>query len=401
MPDLDQKPSAKAPVKTTTEAGPSRPVSPWSLLLGIAVLATLATGQWVWLVGILGLALLITVHEFGHFIAAKAFGMRVEKFYVGFPPAAARHTWGETEYGIGIIPLGGFCKISGMTPEEEVPEGTGDRAYFRKPIWQRNLAILAGPLMNFVAAAVILIVFIGIQGVPSATLAIDDVLADGPAAQAGIRVGDVFVGADGVVFASWDEASAYFRARPDETIELAYLRGTDAGVAGETAAEPRTTQVKLIENPQLPGSGYMGVRAAVVTERPGPLETVWLGITGTRDLIVALFVGLSWLVTGQISATGKDGVAGPIGILDVSRQAVEQNWYPVLLAFLSINLGVINLLPILPFDGGHIAFNLLERVRGKRLDAKVFERIVAVGTLLMIALFVFLSFNDIQRIVGG
>lgn len=401
MPDLDQKTSAKAPVQTTTEAGPSRPVSPWSLLLGIAVVATLATGQWVWLVGILGLALLITVHEFGHFIAAKAFGMRVEKFYVGFPPAAARHTWGETEYGIGIIPLGGFCKISGMTPEEEVPEGTGDRAYFRKPIWQRNLAILAGPLMNFVAAAVILIVFIGIQGVPSATLAIDEVLADGPAAQAGIQVGDVFVGADGVTFASWDEGSAYFRARPNETIELAYLRGTDVGAAGETTAEPRTTQVKLIENPQLPGSGYMGVRAAVVTERLGPLETVWLGITGTRDLIVALFVGLSWLVTGQISATGKDGVAGPIGILNVSRQAVEQNWYPVLLAFLSINLGVINLLPILPFDGGHIAFNLLERVRGKRLDAKVFERIVAVGTLLMIALFVFLSFNDIQRIVGG
>ncbi len=401
MSDLDQKTSAKAPVETTTEAGPSRPVSPWSLLLGIAVVATLATGQWVWLVGILGLALLITVHEFGHFIAAKAFGMRVEKFYVGFPPAAARHTWGETEYGIGIIPLGGFCKISGMTLEEEVPEGTGDRAYFRKPIWQRNLAILAGPLMNFVAAAVILIVFIGIQGVPSATLAIDEVLADGPAAQAGIQVGDVFVGADGVAFASWDEASAYFRARPGETIELAYLRGTGAGVAGETTAEPRTTRVKLVENPQLPGSGYMGVRAAVVTERPGPLETVWLGITGTRDLIVALFVGLSWLVTGQISATGKDGVAGPIGILNVSRQAVEQNWYPVLLAFLSINLGVINLLPILPFDGGHIAFNLLERVRGKRLDARVFERIVAVGTLLMIALFVFLSFNDIQRIVGG
>lgn len=401
MPDLDQKTSAKAPVQTTTEAGPSRPVSPWSLLLGIAVVATLATGQWVWLVGILGLALLITVHEFGHFIAAKAFGMRVEKFYVGFPPAAARHTWGETEYGIGIIPLGGFCKISGMTPEEEVPEGTGDRAYFRKPIWQRNLAIFAGPLMNFVAAAVILIVFIGIQGVPSATLAIDEVLADGPAAQAGIQVGDVVVAADGVAFASWDEASAYFRAHPNETIELAYLRETDAGIAAETTAEPRTTQVRLIENPQLPGSGYMGVRAAVVTERPGPLETVWLGITGTRDLIVALFVGLSWLVTGQISATGKDGVAGPIGILNVSRQAVEQDWYPVLLAFLSINLGVINLLPILPFDGGHIAFNLLERVRGRRLDAKVFERIVAVGTLLMIALFVFLSFNDIQRIVGG
>jgi hypothetical protein len=95
-----------------------RALSPWSLLLAGAVLLTLLLGQWVWLIGILGLALLITVHEFGHFIAAKAFGMRVEKFYVGFPPAALRRTWGETEYGIGVIPLGGFCKISGMTPEE-------------------------------------------------------------------------------------------------------------------------------------------------------------------------------------------------------------------------------------------------------------------------------------------
>ena len=90
------------------------------------MLAALLLGQWVWLVAILGLALLITVHEFGHFIAAKSFGMRVEKFYVGFPPAALRRTWGETEYGIGIIPLGGFCKISGMTPEEPVGDGVVD-----------------------------------------------------------------------------------------------------------------------------------------------------------------------------------------------------------------------------------------------------------------------------------
>ena len=222
-------------------------LSPWSLLLGGAVLAALLLGQWVWLVAILGLALLITVHEFGHFIAAKSFGMRVEKFYVGFPPAALRRTWGETEYGIGIIPLGGFCKISGMTPEEPAgdgvvdeliadagdgkldrtftvgeldealtelqgridsataedgtgderdlpewrrlqgvleecragllaPDGTGDRVYYKKAIWKRNVTIAAGPLMNFLAAAVILVLFIGIQGVPKASLTLDEVV---------------------------------------------------------------------------------------------------------------------------------------------------------------------------------------------------------------------------------
>ena len=157
--------------------------------MAAAIVYALIAGWWGLLVGVLGLALLITVHEFGHFIAAKAFGMRVEKFYVGFPPAAVRHTWGETEYGVGIIPLGGFCKISGMTPEEEVPEGTGDRVYYLKPVWQRNVAIFAGPLMNFIAAAVILIMFVAVQGVPHATLSIDEVVAGGPADKAGIMVG--------------------------------------------------------------------------------------------------------------------------------------------------------------------------------------------------------------------
>jgi regulator of sigma E protease len=377
----------------TSDPKPRRPLSLWSVLLAAAVVAALLMGQWVLLVGILGLALLITVHEFGHFIAAKAFGMRVEKFYVGFPPAALRHKWGETEYGIGIIPLGGFCKISGMTPEEEVPEGTGDRVYYKKPVWQRNVAIFAGPLMNFIAAAVILIVFIGIQGVPTATLTLDDVVEGGPAAQAGLQPGDVIVGADGQTFASWDDALAHFRANPDETIRLTYLP--------EGTPPERTVSVDLIENPQLPGSGYMGVRAQIETERPGPINAVWLGLVGFKDVVVGTFTGFYWLFSGRISATGPDGAVGPIGIINVSQQAVQQNWYPILLAFLSFNLGIINLLPILPFDGGHIAFNLVERIRGKRLDAKVFERVVTVGTVLLVALFIFLTFNDVRRIFGG
>ena len=206
----------------------------------------------------------------------------------------------------------------------------------------------------------------------------------------------MIVGADGRTFATWEEASAYFRANPGKTITLTYVPAGENGAAAE-----RTAKVSLIENPQLPGSGYMGVRAAVVTEHPGPLEAVWLGLVGFKGVVVGTFTGFWWLVSGQISASGQDGVAGPVGILNVSRQAVEQDWYPLLLAFLSVNLGIINLLPILPFDGGHIAFNLLERVRGKRLDARIFERIVAFGTVLLVVLFIFLTFNDVKRLVGG
>ncbi len=388
--------------------GRSRILSPWSLLLGGAVLVALVFGQWVWLIAILGLALLITVHEFGHFIAAKAFGMRVEKFYVGFPPAALRHTWGETEYGIGIIPLGGFCKISGMMPEEEVPEGTGDRVYYKKAVWKRNVTIAAGPLMNFLAAAVILVLFVGISGVPKASLTLAEVVKDGPAARAGIVPGDTLVGADGERWATWDEASAFLRANMDKTIQLTYVPKAAAGGAGSgatagPAASPaeRTVTVKLIENPQAPGNGYLGVGAGVVREHPGPVRAVTLGLQGFRDVVVGTFTGFWMLISGKISATGPEGAVGPVGIINVSRQAVQQSWYPVLLAFLSFNLGLINLLPILPFDGGHIALNIVEKLRGKRLNAKLLERMIAFGTVLLVMLFIFLTFNDLKRLFGG
>ncbi len=388
--------SAGEPATGAAAPAPKGALSPWSLLLGGAIIVTLLLGQWVWLIAILGLALLITVHEFGHFIAAKSFGMRVEKFYVGFPPAALRRTWGETEYGIGIIPLGGFCKISGMLPEEDVPEGTGDRVYYKKAVWKRNVTIAAGPLMNFLAAAVIMILFIGIQGVPTASLKLDEVVKGAPAAKAGLVAGDTLVGADGQRWTTWDQASAYFRANMGKAISLTYR---PAGTTG--AAAQKTVRLTLIENPQAPGNGYLGVAAGVVRNRPGPIRAVGLGLVGFKDVVVGTFTGFWWLITGKISATGPDGAVGPVGIINVSKQAVQQSWYPLLLAFLSFNLGLINLLPILPFDGGHIALNVVERVRGKRLNAKLLERMIAFGTVLLVMLFIFLTFNDVKRLFGG
>jgi regulator of sigma E protease len=404
---MDEHEDTKAPKKTGrapkpvavttggTQAPDAKPraLSPWSILLGGAIIVALLLGQWVWVIAILGLALLITVHEFGHFIAAKSFGMRVEKFYIGFPPAALRHTWGETEYGIGIIPLGGFCKISGMTPEEEVPEDTGDRVYYKKPVWKRNIAIFAGPLMNFIAAAVILVLFVGIAGVPKASLTLAEVVKTAPAGQAGLVAGDTIVGADGHRWTTWDQASAYFRAHPNDTIRLAYRPAGQSGT--------RTVTVKLTTNPQAPGSGYLGVGAAVVHDHPGPVRAIGLGFQSFRDVAVGTVTGLWWLVSGRINPTGPEGAVGPVGIINVSRQAVQQSWYPVLLAFLSFNLGLMNLLPILPFDGGHIVLNLVERARGRRLSAKVFERMIAFGTVLLVMLFIFLTFNDVKHLFGG
>jgi len=377
-----------------------RSLSTWSILFVAGIAFALVMGQWTLLVAIVGLAFLITIHEFGHFIAAKAFGMRVEKFYVGFPPAAWKKPRGETEYGVGIIPLGGFCKISGMTPEEEVPADTGDRVYYKAPIWKRNLTIFAGPFMNFVAAIVILFAFLMIQGTATPSLKLDEVVAGTPAAKAGLTAGDTVVGADGQRWDEWSQASAFFRDNPGKTIELTYVPGGAGGAGVSGTASEKTVTVTLDKNPSAPSQGYLGVRAGIDTEHPGPLRAAWLSLVGLKDVTWGVFYGMYLLASGAIDPTGPEGAVGPVGIIDVSGEAVRQGWYPILLAFLSANLAIINLLPILPFDGGHIFFNVVEKVRGRRMNPKALERIVAFGVTLLILLFVLLTYNDLQRIFG-
>ena len=372
---------------------PPRALSPWSLLLGGAVLAALVLGQWVWVVAILGLAFLITVHEFGHFIAAKSFGMRVEKFYVGFPPAALRRTWGETEYGIGIIPLGGFCKISGMTPEEEVPDDTGDRVYYKKPVWKRNITIAAGPLMNFVAAAVILVLFVGIQGVATATLTLDEVVA-GDAGGQGRPRGRGHPGRRRR--RDVDRVGPGVRLLPRQPRQDHRRSPTSPRPAGPSApcrSRWSRTRRRRERVPRRARRGHARASGAAGGGQAGRHRLQGRRRRHVHRLLVA--------AERQDQRDGPDGAVGPVGIIDVSRQAVQQNWYPVLLAFLSFNLGLINLLPILPFDGGHIAMNVVEKIRGRRLDTRVFERMVAVGTVLLVMLFIFLTFNDVKRLFGG
>jgi len=375
--------------------------SPWGLLLVVAIAAALLTGHWTLVVAILGLALLIFVHELGHFLAAKAFHMRVEKFYIGFPPAVIRHTRGETEYGVGAIPLGGFCKISGMTPDEELPDEVVPRAYYSKPVWQRNIAIAAGPLMNVVAAVVILFVFFQAAGVPKPTLTVGQIVKGTPAAASGLRAGDRLVAADGVRFTTWTQATSFFADHPKKTVTVTYR--TPQG-------RLESTRVTLTTRPDAPSEGFLGVGPKTNTVYLPPWRAAWLalvgnpnegaGIPGAAYIVGETFRGFWLLVTGKISATGPEGATGPVGIISVSQHVVRLDWllYLPLLAFISINLAIINLLPFLPFDGGHIFFNVVERLRGRRTDPRVLERAIAVGVVLLITLAVLLTYNDIQRL---
>lgn len=386
------------------------------VLLAAAVIA-LVLAKWTLLVAILGLAFLILAHEFGHFVFAKLFGMRVEKFYIGFPPAAWKRQRGETEYGIGTIPLGGFCKISGMTEEETaaLPDEVKPRAYYNQKVWKRNLTIFAGPLFNFVVAGLIVLVALVAVGQSQGTLTIrqveptmqaaatalsptssakaPSVSGQTPAAAIGLKPGDTLVGADGQTFKSWDQAQTFFESRPGRTISLTYR--TAQGVV-------TTSEVKLAANPDGSGHGFLGVVAVLQTVRPSPWLAVGRAVKEVGIIFKDTFVGFWWLISGKVGFSGKDGAAGPVGIVRLSQTAVRQHFYPELLAYVSINLGIINLLPLLPFDGGHIFFNTVESARrGRRVDRRVVERAAVVGMVLLVTLFFLLTFNDVRRIFGG
>ncbi len=364
--------------------------SPWGLLLVVAIALLIATGHWTLVVAILGLALLIFLHELGHFLAAKAFHMRVERFYIGFPPAVVKRTWGETEYGVGSIPLGGFCKISGMMPEEKLPDDVAPRAYINKPVWQRNITIFAGPFMNFVAAVAIMFVFIQAGGIQQPTLTVAQVVKGSPAAAAGLRPGDRLISADGRTFKTWNATTAFFEAHaPHQTVTIVYR--TPAG-------QQRSAAVTLAARPGAPNRATSASdpgRSPPTRRRGGP--PVWRSPRRPASW-PRPSRGSGMLVSGKIDPVGPDGAAGPVGIISMSQTAVRQSWYPILLAFLSVNLGIINLLPFLPFDGGHIFFNVMESVRGRRVDPRVLERAIAIGVVVLVTLFILLTYNDLHRI---
>ena len=375
--DGDQKP------------GDRREVSPWGVLLLLATIALATTGHWTLVVAVLGLGLLIFVHELGHFLAAKACGMRVERFYIGFPPAVVRHTWGETEYGVGAIVLGGFCTISGMTPEEKLAPDAMRRAYCNKPVWQRNLVIFAGPFMNLLAAVVIVLVFVQTGGLQQPTLTVAQVVKGTPAAAAGLQAGDRLVSADGLAFRSWDRAEAFIASHPGQMVRLGYRtpRGTLHVVPVTLAIRPGGSH-----------QGFLGVSPRVSPVHPTPWHAAGLALSGTGRLVTLTFKGIWLLVSGRVSPVGPEGATGPVGIISVSQTAERESWYPILLAFISVNLGIVNLLPFLPFDGGHIFFNCLEAVRRRPTDPHVLERAGAIGMVVLVALFLLAAYNDLGRI---
>jgi regulator of sigma E protease len=352
-----------------------------------------------WFLAFAGFALLIILHELGHFTAAKAVGMRVERFSLFFGRTRLRWTRGETEYGIGWLPLGGFVKITGMNPAEEIPPAVAHRAYYRQPVWKRIVVILAGPVVNIALAFVILTFLfdaIGDPRHPEATSRIAEVTPNTPAAQV-LREGDRILAVDG---RSGDPAAlrrqiASHRCagaqkdgcRAAEPVVLVIQRG-DARVTERATpvydAESKRPLLGFAFDVDRPDVGVVG-GAGVAVDR------MWTVTSGTVSTIAQIF-----------KAEKRKEISGVVGSYEVTRRSIDIGPAEAffLLAVISLSLGVINLFPFLPLDGGHIFWAVAEKVRGRAIPFSVMERAGFVGFALVIMLFLIGFTNDIDRLTG-
>ncbi len=354
-----------------------------------------------WLLVIFGFCLLIVLHEAGHFFAAKATGMRVEKFSLFFGPKIFSFKRGETEYGIATIPAGGYVKISGMTPDEKLPPGEEHRGYYAQPVWKRIVVIGAGPTVNIILALTIF--FVLALGASEVTQTVGKIIPGSPAATA-LKRGDKVIAVDGKSYPSLDRGAR--REHFNEDISSHKCGGEQQ--AGCRAATPvkltieRDGSVKTIKvRPEYRSNEKRTLIGFSYGSTPANL-----GVGGAARLALSG----AWFIAHETAtrfarifdAEERKQISSVVGISDVAHQTIEISAERTLflLAVVSLSLGLINLFPFLPLDGGHIFWSLVEKLRGKRVSFRVMEQASVVGFLLVMVLFVIGLTNDIGRITG-
>jgi regulator of sigma E protease len=393
-------------------------------------------------VAIVGLAFLILIHEAGHFFAAISVGMRPRRFYIGFPPALAKTNRNGIEYGIGTIPLGGYVKIPGMhrpapsdvdmhfgralqeRPElagplqrlkralaagndpaadaaveelmrlggnppsegfsrgiQEMLDGLSSQAYWRQDTWRRVFVILAGPATNFVLA-VVLFAILFLVGGGKATNTVGSVLSGKPAAAIGLKPGDQIVTINRVRVGPRDISRAISSSR-GKAVTVMVRRGPRYVTLGPV-------QPKLIDGAYRLGFVLQG-------EKLGVGESAWQSVRLTGVVTREIGKSLARLTHGE----GRKDISSPVGISQTLAQQRDVENYLWVLGLISLSLALMNMLPLLPLDGGHIAFSIVEGIRGRAVAREVYERVSVIGIALVLFLFVIGISNDVGRLGGG
>jgi regulator of sigma E protease len=352
-----------------------------------------------WFLAFAGFAALIILHEFGHFAAAKSVGMRVERFSLFFPPIAASIKRGETEYAIGTVPLGGYVKITGMNPNEELTEEVAHRAYYRQPVWKRIVVIAAGPAMNLLIAFVILLALFMFKGRPVAdTTKVLDV-QDGKPASTVLQKGDRVLAVDGV---TGDAAKLRARIGTHKCAQTPPRQGCAAAMPVRVTIERDGTTVTRTVTPRYDAQAKRTLlgfqfgeyqKEGLLTASGSSVDGMWQVSEATVSAIGKLFY----------DSKARKQVSGVVGSYETTRQSIETSGFVqtmTILAIISLSLAIVNLFPFLPLDGGHIFWALAEKVRGRAIPFAVMERASVVGFMLVIVLFAIGLTNDIGRLQG-
>ena len=383
-----------------------------------------------WFLAFLGFAVLVIFHELGHFAAAKAVGMRVERFSLFFPPKLFGIRRGETEYMVGAIPLGGYVKITGMNPEEDLPPELKARSYSGSPVWKRIFVIAAGPFVNLVIAFLILFGIFWAQGRPIPGITVGELEPGSPAAQV-LQKGDRLTGATltrgGQTVTLQGDPGGKVSAKQVERLQTALVTAIASGACDAKVVGKAAGGLPKVEQCATPGKvtvhyvrdGQAG--SAPITPRfDDKLQRYRLGLAfeGRREAIGPVtssgeaVSGMWSVTTATVSAIGKlfydstarKQVSGVVGSYEVTRQSISVD--PILtlqiIALISLSLAVVNLFPFLPLDGGHIFWAIVEKLRGGRpVSTATLEKASFVGILLVAVLFTIGLSNDIGRLTSG
>ncbi|MBI4982007.1 MAG: RIP metalloprotease RseP [Candidatus Omnitrophica bacterium] len=341
------------------------------------------------------LSILIVVHEFGHFMAAKKIGVRVEKFSLGFGTQLFKHKKGETEYSVSAVPLGGYVKLAGDSLEEF---NAKDYEYLSKPAGKRFWVIVLGPLLNYLLGFLCFWLIFTV-GYPALTAKVGGVMDGFGAKIAGIKPGDKVLEIDGEKVVFWEDLQKIIQAKSEASkVSLLVLR--------DSREEKIDVVIKQDQFSDILGQkhkvGLLGITPddEFITVRKGVLDSFVLGWQKTWELTILTYKGLWRVVTGKLAI--KESVTGPLGIFYITSKAARLGIIAILhlMAVLSISLAIFNLLPLPILDGGHIALLLVEKIRGRMLSLKTDKIITKVGMTLMISLAIFVTYNDVLRLFG-
>ena len=335
------------------------------------------------LFAILGFGFLIIIHESGHFLVARAFGIQADEFAIGMGPKVFSQTWGRTQFSLRAIPIGAFVMIE--NPEKYEVNGiepSSAHPYLDAPTWKRFFISAAGPFFNFLLASLILILIGFMSGIPSNEPIVGALLPEGVAESAGLLPGDRILSINQVQIQVWNDISALIGPASGEQITILVLR------------EGQEKTFTMIPKDNSEGRGVIGISGSV--KRFALWGSIQNGIVQTGQFISETIYGFSHL----FQKDALNSFMGPIGIVSITGQVAQTGfsnfiWF---ISYLSVNLGIVNLLPIPALDGGRLAFLLIEMIRGKKMNEKIESVISSVGFALIIGIILLVSFRDIMQL---